>query len=32
MYEYGTLEPIKVSLRREEGTGRIMAGMNQVGV
>jgi hypothetical protein len=31
VYEYGTLKPIEVILRRGGGRGRIMEGMNQMG-
>jgi hypothetical protein len=32
MYEYGTLKPVKVILRRGGERGRIMEGMNQAWV
>jgi hypothetical protein len=32
MYACGTLKPVKVILKGEEGKGRVMEGMNQTGV
>jgi hypothetical protein len=32
MYEYGTLKPVKVILRRSRGRGKIMERMNQIRV
>jgi hypothetical protein len=32
MYEYGTLKPVEVILRRVERRGRIVEGMNQMRV